>query len=68
MKIIIEIELGNEDMRTGFDVVHALCGDAKIEHGTPMRSLSYAEPLDTSTRMRVFDINGNVVGKIEVVE
>ena len=67
MKIIIEIELGNEEMQTGFDAVYALCGENAPRYRSPLFHLMGHDSVEAGEVSQVFDINGNRVGKIEVV-
>lgn len=62
MKFLLEIELGNEGMQTGEDIRLALENAAeRWNQGT------VTEPQDLGDG-RIFDTNGNTVGKWEVTE
>lgn len=63
MKFILEIELGNDAMVTGNDVAWAL-GEAahRLKMGIDR------DPLKASNYCRIRDINGNIVGKWEVID
>jgi hypothetical protein len=57
MKFVLEIELGNDAMQTGTDVLRAIRESLKGEEGLP---------LDAGTAGILWDENGNTVGKWEV--
>lgn len=57
MKFILEIELGNDAMQTGEDVIRSLFDSMKGE--AEMK-------LDIGVAGRLWDVNGNIVGKWEV--
>jgi hypothetical protein len=59
VKFTLEIELGNDAMQTGRDVLNALRESLKGEE--PL-------PLETGVGGRLWDVNGNLVGKWEVTE
>lgn len=58
-KFILEIDLGNEAMLTPIQIRNAL---AKTVQQFP-----YDEPTASTVHGKIRDINGNVVGKYEVV-
>ena len=57
MKFTLEIELGNDAMQTGADVIKAIRESLKDEESLP---------LDIGTAGSLWDENGNTVGKYEV--
>lgn len=63
MKFVLEIELGNERMRTYQDVQGAIVASLARNSGGYLDELLKNE---YSSQLR--DINGNTVGKWEVVE
>lgn len=67
MKIVIEIELGNEEMQTGFDAVHVLTGNCQLDHRSPLLQLSYIDNPRPGQTLHLRDVNGNTVGKVEVL-
>jgi hypothetical protein len=61
MKLIVEIDLGNDAMQTAADA-----GDA-INRALIQQSASALDPLNEHEVGSVRDMNGNAVGKWEVV-
>lgn len=61
MKLIVEIDLGNDGMQTAADA-----GDA-INRALIRQSASAIDPLNGGEIGTVRDLNGNTVGKWEVV-
>ena len=61
-RFILEIEIGNEGTQNGYDVAHMIRDVAFVmqDHGN-LSKLHCAQP----TPIR--DINGNVIGKYEVI-
>ena len=59
MKFKLEIELGNDEMQTGNDVLNALRDSLKAEEQLP---------LEVGVGGRLWDVNGNLVGKWEVTK
>jgi hypothetical protein len=59
MKFTLEIELGNDAMMTGADVIKSLKNSLKDEEELP---------LDEGTAGMLWDENGNTVGKWSVSE
>ena len=57
MKFVLEIELGNDAMQTGADVIKAIRESLKDEESLP---------LDIGTAGSLWDENGNTVGGWEV--
>ncbi len=53
MKFTLDLELDNDAMQTGADVLKALRESLKGEEGLP---------LEEGTAGRLWDINGNIVG------
>jgi hypothetical protein len=62
MKLILEIEFGNDAMRTYADVIHALRNVANVT----MAEQSFDNP-QVGDMCRIPDVNGNSVGKWEVI-
>jgi hypothetical protein len=58
MKFVLEVELGNDAMQTGSDVLNALSDSLKDEETLP---------LEVGVGGRLWDENGNTVGKWEVI-
>lgn len=58
MKIVIEIDLGNEAMQTPVDVENAVA--------MHVRTVSDTAPLTAGQGGRILDVNGNTVGRWEV--
>ena len=61
-KFILEINLGNDGMRTGYDVAHLMRDVAYL-----MQDKGDCEDLRKISRQNLRDINGNVIGHYEVV-
>ena len=61
-RFILEIELGNEGAQNGYDVAHMIRDVAFVmqDHGN-LSKLHCAQPTP------IWDINGNVIGKYEVI-
>lgn len=59
MKFVLEIELGNDAMQNGTDVIKAIRESLKGEESLP---------LDEGTAGRLWDENGNLVGSWKVIE
>lgn len=59
MKFTLEIELGNDAMQNGTDVIKAIRDSLKGEESLP---------LDEGTAGRLWDENGNLVGSWKVIE
>jgi len=64
MKFTLEIELGNDAMRSYRDIREAL---SDVSGHIAMHKIGHVKPYDGDGR-KIMDINGNSVGKWEVTE
>lgn len=69
MKVKIEIEVGNEAMRTWEDVADAIESRIAVHVDIARQTYTSTEvaPSEYLPKMNLRDLNGNVVGKIEVL-